>query len=444
MPYRNYFHRTFLLLLFISSSVHGLEMEVNLYSDLEYSTNIEAVSYDTQNEMTQILGLDVELKEERKRFNITGSFNIEEEHYYQDTFTNKTSWTTGFGVFNLDVIEQFLNWRTSYSRTKVLSQFEDNETPDNYEQREITRTGPAITYRISETAMLGVLADYIFVKNSEEDVADTKRANAAVNYNYAFSPTTAISLNSNYNEILDAEGDEELKNANVNMGISRDVSNGKLKFNVGRTRSWSDDSEAVTSNFFDVSFVRKEVFWHDLSLRYNQDLSDTSIGFESDEEGFEDSFDDTAQGDNSDQDLNRLANISDTRIDIIQRRSFDASLQRAIGSYQYLLAGFWESESYEIQNDDQKSRGFNITLKKKLMETFSLGVFYGFALTDYLDRPDIGKSMTRTYRVNSQFGISEHLGLAGFLQYKARQNSRQQTREFEEFSTGISINWALL
>jgi len=426
-----------------SSVVSSLELGVDLYTGADYSNNVSLASTNTEDDFKQILGLNVLVKEERKRFNADASFNLEREHYYNNTFSDQTSLTTGFGIFNFDLVEDFLDWRTSFTRTQVLNNTFDNDTPDNREQRNILRTGPTMTYRVSRSSTVSTSANYTLVENSDDEASDTKRVTGNLTYGYSVNNTTSLSLNTVYDEIIDGDGSEELTNSNINVGMKRLFSHGQLNFNYGVTKTRSDIAETVTGNFFDIGFTREQFFWHSVNLQYREDLSDTSIGFANDEEGFQNENGPVDGGENSNGENQNLQGVS-SKIDIVTRKQFNMQLSRVLGSYQYVVSGFWRNEKYQILEEDSKSRGFSLGLNKSLTTDLELGVSYSYSLNDYFDQPLIGKERTGSYRFNSTYAVTRSLNLSGNLQYAIRMNSRNQVREYEEFSTAVSLTWKLL
>jgi hypothetical protein len=422
-----------IFLLFIAPFVNGVELSATLSSDVEYSNNVTQLSTASRDDLTQTFGLGVLLTENRKRFNADASFNLEEEHYYNKNFSNQTSFTTGFGLFNFDIIENFLNWRTSFSRTEVLRNSTEADTPDNREQRNIARTGPAVTYRMSQKSTLRASTNFTLVENDDAAAADTKRLNSSVSYDYSFNNSTSFSLNSQYDNMLDGDGDDELTNTNVNVGILRLLSNGELKFNSGYTQTESELFDTVSGNFFDLTLTQSQLFSHDWTLQYIQDLSDTSIGLESEEIGPVDA-----------PNTATAPATATTGLDIIQSQRLNISMSRVLGLYQYSLSAFWGYETYETQKNDEKSRGLSLSINHNIARNISAGFLYEFSLNDLIDQPLIGKEKTGTYRLNGQYSVSQDISVSTYLQYETRANSNNQSREYEEMTTGVSLTWKLL
>jgi len=419
-----------LLLLISTSDVLSGEFSVSLYSDVQYSNNVGFATTATEDDVSQTLGLSVNLTENRKRFNADASFNLEQEHYYNDSYSDQTSLTTGFGIFNFDIVENFLDWRTTFTRTEVLRQSSDTATSENTENRNVLRTGPSMNYRVSRDSVFGLAVEYINVENSDEQAADTERVRGNANYDFSFNSITRFSLNGAYDAII--EGDEEFETKNLGAGFVRLFPHGELEFNAGVSRVRSDRSELSSGNFFDLSFRKERLFWHDVLLSYRQDISDTSIGFERDEVGA-----DIVEGDVS-------GSLEATSgLDIIERSSVDFEISRSIGGGGYLFSGFLDFENYRVQENDEKSRGLSLLMNKDISPSFSTGLLYSFSLTDFIDDPQIGKEKTHTYRIDGQQDITRNVQIGSYLQYEIRMNGVDQVREYEELSMGVTVTWML-
>jgi hypothetical protein len=434
----NRFYKHIVFCLLVSPLVNSAELTADLYTSAEYTNNVGQVSTKPEEDISQILGLSVVLKENRKRFNADASFNLEEEHYYNNSFSNQTSLTTGFGILNFDIVEEFLDWRTSFTRTEVLKNASDTDTPDNREQRNVFQTGPSISYRINRVSTLGASTNYQLVENSDASASDTKRLDSSVNYNYSFNSTTSFSINSQYNEILDGDGDDELKNININLGFVRQLSHGSLMFNYGRTQSGVDSSDKQKGDFYDINYSQNQLFDHDWIVQYKQDISDTSIGFEREQEGFDSGVD--LGGDEAG--FNDLA--TSNGLDVVQQKQLNISVNRVIGSFQYAVSGFWQYETYKVQNNDQKSRGFSLSLTQKVTETLNFGLNYAYSLDEFLDQPNIGKDKTNTYAVEGQYILTKSLDISAFVEYEIQGNSHNMIREYEALTTGFALNLSLL
>ena len=86
----------------------------------------------------------------------------------------------------------------------------------------------------------------------------------------------------------------------------------------------------------------------------------------------------------------------------------------------------------------------NCLIRQNISQNLSAGLSYYFSLSDYIDRPDINKDKTNTYGVNYQYSFTRNLNMGVDMQYAIRANSHNQAREYEEFSTNLTLSWSLL
>jgi len=429
----NFMHKyvsTFsLILISFLPCANAIELNGNVSTNVEYTNNAALVSTQTEDDVSQIVGLDLTVLENRKSVQANANFRVENERYYNNSFSDRTSLTAGFGLFNLDIIESFLNWQTSFTRTEVLTDSADTDTLDNREYRNILRTGPTVSYQYSRASFFALNVDYVGVENSDEEAFDTERVDGNLNYRYLFNPNTDFTVNSQYEEVIDGDGDEEYASVQFSLGLIRRFSQGNFQFNFGRTRLTPDQSDATDSNYFDIQLTREQLLWHDVSLVYLEDISDTSIGFESDEQGevLEDGSQRSASGN-----------------DIIERKRLDLSVNRVFGNTSYVVNGFWEKEQFVSQGVEERSLGVNInidhSLSRRLVSEFS----YSYQEDDFSDRVDVGKDKVSTYSVGARYNVSSSFTVNSFIRFSTLYNTQNMSREYEEFATGFGLNWSFL
>jgi opacity protein-like surface antigen len=169
--------------------------------------------------------------------------------------------------------------------------------------------------------------------------------------------------------------------------------------------------------------------WHDVSLIYLEDISDTSIGFESDEQGelLESSSERSASGS-----------------DIIKRKRLDLSLNRVFGNTNYVVNGFWERELFVSQGVEEASLGVSINVEYSLSRNVVSELRYSYQEDDFSDRADEGKDKRSSYTVGAQYNLSSSLSINSFIRFSSRYNKQNMTREYEEFTTGFGLNWSFL
>ncbi len=428
--------------VFSLSQAHAAELNASVFSTTEYTTNARLASNNTQDDVIERVGLSVLLSEQRKRFNANASFNLSQEFYLNNTFSNQTQLTTGFGLFNFDIIEEFLDWRTSFTRNDVLSDSTAGDTPDNREQRNTFRTGPTINYRMTKASTIRLGVNYVHVINSDEEAADTKRVDANASYIYQYNSLTDFSLNGNYDRVIEVKEDgrtrsssnEHSQNISLDVGMNRRFSHGSFSANIGRNEVRSEDSQTISGNFFKLQLQREQVYYHNIVAQYSESISDSSIGFES----FE-----SLIAANPTYSLDNPRLETTTQLDTIKQKTADISISRGIDSYEYTLSAFWSDLNYDIQNNDERSIGLILNLRQQIQEGLTAGFTYQHVKQELLDRPGDGDNATQTYTIDSAYRWTEEFSTNGFIAYQHRDNNKNTFREYEELSLGVTLNWDL-
>ena len=418
-----------LLLVCLAPCAYAIELNGNATTDIEYTNNSTLVSTQTQDDVSQIVGLDFTVLENRKSVQANANFRVENERYYNKSYADRNSLTAGFGLFNLDLIESFLNWQTSFTRTEVLTSTIDTNTPDNREYRNILRTGPTVSYQYSRASHFALNVNYVAVENSDEAAPDSERVNGNLNYKYLFNPITDLNINSQYEQIIDGNGADEYSNATLSLGLVRRFFLGDFQFNLGRTRLTPEQGDATESNYFDLQLNRDQLLWHDVSLTYLEDISDTSIGFESDE-----------QSDVLDSSTVRSASGSD----VIERKRLNLSASRVYGNTSYSVGTFWEKERLVSQDINDKSKGISINIDHSLSQRLVSQYRYRFQENDFEERGGVGKDKESSYSIGASYTVFADFTVNSYIRFSSRYNKQNMAREYEEFSTGFGLSWAFL
>jgi len=421
--------RIIVCLVCLVSWANAIELNGNVSTETEYSNNSNLVSTKKLDEVSQLVGLDFNVLENRRDVQANADFRIESKRYFKNTFSDQTSLTAGFGLFNVNLIDSFLNWQTSFTRTEVLSDTTDTNTPDNREYRNILRTGPSISYQISRSSFMGYTLNYVSVENSGETASDSQRVNSNLNYKYLFNTVTDFSISGQYENVIDSEENEKYENISFSLGLIRRFSLGDAQFNYGRTRLSPKRGDATEGNYFDFKLNRKKLFWHDISLTYLEDISDTSIGFESDEQGAE-----TGSG------VQRSVSTND----VVKRRRLELEVNRVLGSLSYAIKGFWENQTFVIQENDEKSLGLSVGLSNQWTQNLVTEFDYIFQIDDFIDRPEVGKDRVSTYELGCRYNIVTNFSVSSFVRFSSLYNHQNMTREYEEFASGFGFVWSFL
>lgn len=421
-------------LLLLCQQSSALDLSSNLSSETLYSNNSGLTQTSKLDEVVQTTGLNLTVREDRKNFQTDVAVSLTSEKYLNSTYSDSASLTTGLGVLNFDIIESFLNWNTNFSRSEVLTDSAAEDTPDNRSLRNIFRTGPAINYAMSRYSTLGLFADYINVENANEDVSDSERLASGASYTFTYNPLTRFQLGSEYTSVLDADEGVEFEELSLSAGFTRIIVNGEVVFRYTLTEFGNENSRKEMANNFFFSLRRTQFFYHDLVLVYQQEVFDNVYGREVDVSAFT----------NKDEDKQTIP-----QNDIIQLDQASLDISRVMGSFNYVINGFWEKEgtlsffgNSSGTKSEEVSTGGRVRLEFQYSPFVKYGVGVEYVIDDFKDRPE-GKDTTSTYNFDSTYMMSEDLSLNTFVSYNHRSNNQDRSREYEEFSTGFGLVWRL-
>lgn len=417
------------LMLLALAQANGVELDLTARTGLEASDNMSLSNEGGEQDVRQTVGFDLEVLETGRSIQADISLSVEHSKYYQKSYSDETSLGAGVGVLNFGLVDSFLDWRSSFRRSEVITDSSNRYNPDSREYRNIVRSGPVLNYQLSRAAALEFSSSYVGVENSDPDVSDSERVDNFLGLSYDINPLTELSLNGSYANVIDGDELDTFEDASVNVGLVRQFVRGQLSINIGRTRFIPETGDQREGNFFDIGFNREQLFLHDWTLRYNEDISDTSIGFENEEDALESENTET---------------LSINGTDILERRRFTLRVRREIGRMLYELSSRWEEEDYLVQLSDQRTHRADAQLRSRISPVLTFGAAYSWQSDNFIDVPSTGKDITSSYEVNSTYLLSQDVSLDGYLRFESRINSVNDGREYEGVFIGADLSWALL
>jgi predicted porin len=427
------------VMMIVNGSISSAtELDVIAFSETKYTSNAKLSSFDAKEDVIERIGLNVLLKEARKRFDADAEFKIEQEFYLNNTFSDETNITTGIGIFNFDIIEDFLDWRTSFTRRQILTDASVADTPENRGERDILRTGPSINYRMNPSSRFLFGVNFIQVENSDEQSADTKRVEGSAGYVYQYNSLTSVSLNSTYDKIIESNyddpsiirNDDDIQNMGLNIGVNRAFTNGQFGLFFGQNRIESDGRDTTSGNFFSLYLQKQQFFWHELELNYSESLSDSSLGF------------DALQSINN-VDVNQNFSERSSVLDIIKRKRFGASVAREVDLFRYEFFGRWIDKDYSLQPNDERSLFLGVNMSHNVSKALKLSLRYQNNREKFLERLAETTNLTSIYSLEGLYKFTKQVSFVGSLGYEKRKNNNNNFSEYERFTTAFTVNMTI-
>ena len=427
--------RAGLLLSSLLGSASGIALELSgsVSTDAEYTSNARTSSTNREEEVVHRAGINFGVLEERKRVRADANVSIEHEVYYNNTFDDETSLRSGFGLFSVDLVEDFFNWQATFTRTDVLTDSSQELNPDTREYRNIFRTGPTISYAISRTMNLQMAANYVMVDNSGESAIDSERANGNARLNYQYNSLTSLFANVRHEETIESDDNEEINNTNWSLGFARQLTGGEFLFSYGfqtvsSNREIADDSDETDSNYFDITFTREGLFGQNVQLSYLEEVSDTSVGFSVDEQS-------------ATSLAGRVSAVAST--DIEKRRRATFGLNRDFDPFAYDLRTIYQESELERSQTIERYRSLVFGIQPKLYSRLVPRFEYRYVRENFREGSS-GEDVSRRYLVSMSYETVPELFLRANIGFEKVDNDENSSRESEEFTGGIGIRWDFL
>ena len=408
----------------LSVSVHSLELQSVAYAETRYSDNAGNLKQMRRHDVRNTVGLEAQLTEQRQSMVADANVTIENERYLRNTAGERTAVTSGLGMLNLNLVEDFLNWDSSFTRSQVVEDSTQEDESANRDYRNLLRSGPQMHLELSDTTDFDAHAFYVNVENTAEDLSDSERANAGMALINHYNQLTQFSLASEYETILTEDELDQYDRQNVSVGATRTLARGSVAVGVGRSRLTPEFGESIDSNFYQVNFRQDEFLFHVLQLGYTQDVSDTSIG-----------FDDALL---IEQDTGELPTN-----DYVTRKRMSASLSRTIGVHSYSLQMDRSDSRYELSRQHILFHSGAFRYERPVVEHLVLGTTVSYLERDYVTDPVAGISKTLSYTVDSNYQFSDRLDVGSYIRFISRTNSSVEATEYEEFQLGVDLRYRL-
>jgi hypothetical protein len=175
--------------------------------------------------------------------------------------------------------------------------------------------------------------------------------------------------------------------------------------------------------------TRSAFIGHNMSLKYNQSISDTNIGFEDDETG-------------NSIDTDPTQAVSQT--DIETRDRVNLSAERDMTSFTYDLSAIYQESDFKVRDYVERYRGLIVGFQPKLYSRLTPRIQYSFSRESFGLSRGLGKDITHTLLLSADYQLVEKFFLDGFTSYTSRTNDTVATREYDEFEFGVGVRWEFL
>lgn len=292
-----------------------------------------------------------------------------------------------------------LIWQLSDSIRNVEQNSRFANTPDNTTRKNILRTGPIYSLRLSSADRLELSAQYEDTDYSESTEIDSERINGSVWLSRDFSPTLNAGVRY-FKEAADLDTQEDIDRYSLNLTVEKSWNVSNLQGSIGYME--------YESRRFGTEFKNDGIVG---DLRYEREISASSLFYLS---ASRELTDQTSDYDVRIGDL--VFNLRETTgIDVV---SFRAGLRNEYSTQSSLdILFFYNQTDYSQTDSEENSIGFRGTYRRPISPRFDGFVdasieslqYEPESRDDLLFDAEVGLSyrMARRLRVLGSYGFSK-------------------------------------
>ena len=165
-----------------------------------------------------------------------------------------------------------------HSRRILLQEPDQLQITDNLDERDILSVIPTLRTAISEVDTLSLSGDYTQVRYMENDLRDSSRSGGQLQWSHALSPVDNVQVGAQQLHIeFDAQPNADYKYQNAFLAYSARLRSLGYSLQAGYNQSENDSQGEFDAPSYAL-VVNYEQGAHELDLRVNQQITDSSLG----------------------------------------------------------------------------------------------------------------------------------------------------------------------
>lgn len=428
--------------LLLGSHAQALELGLTLGSQTEYTNNATFSREDKQEEVEQLFSVDFSAVETRKDFELDAEVNLDRRSYFNNVYEDETSVSTGFGLLNFNIIESFLTWETSLTRSQELKDPFGPELEDNLDRRDVFETGPSVFYGISETEQMYFSSMYINAENSDPDLADTERSDTQAGYIWSMDSLTQSTISLGYENIIKPDGARDYDEYSASVGLTRQIAGGSVSLSAGLSKLEDKEGLSETSNTYSFLLQKQNVFNHGIFVSYDESISDTSLGFQPIQlVAVEANVDPDAPADTPQPSLVLVEETVDVN-SVVKRRTFGLGISRDLSNIGYSLSFSWAHERAIDIYDVEYGKGVAFEVEGQIARNMSLSYEVDFEKESSKTQFSLSRDRTLEHSVSLSYDLTETFSVSSSCAYNQQKDENDLVTE--EMSLNVGLVWTVL
>lgn len=256
---------------------HSIEVGLELNHTDNVFEQVDNKQEDT--ELSLLLGVDFEHSSQNSLLNLNYSSSVSE--YLEDSYDRRTS-VNGIGRLDVFSSDKVFGWFASTDEQDTVIDVVGTNTPDNFSQRSVYRTGPVINLRINtrNTVKLEGVRSKTVIANSD---ADSETSTVTLIWSRAVGARTQLNLSVMKSTVKpEMFAIDEYDQEDLSIGFVRRLKHGRFAASAGEARIEKlvdFEGDTLKSDVYDLSFLVSLSQWTLLVTSAKQLQSSGENGF---------------------------------------------------------------------------------------------------------------------------------------------------------------------
>ncbi|MAM88042.1 MAG: hypothetical protein CME36_12130 [unclassified Hahellaceae] len=403
-----------------SSLIYAKPLNLSAGLDSRFSDNAREAPSNEKSDTETRLNLNVSHESAPGRCTSEIAANIGYGYWHRDTFDPET-YTNGNFAGECDLVSQF-RWRLSDNLRDVQQDSRGPSTPDNTTRKNVFRTGPSYTLRLSDTDNIQLSAEYENTEFDEPEETDSERVIGVIAWEKLFSSTFSVGLSVTTDQ-AELDTTEEVDTDTVSLNFDKRWPATRITGSIGSSRiesrfqGLSQESDGLVG---DVTLERRLNPSSEIYLKASRQLTDQTSSFDIQFDDFE-------------------FNLAETTT--VEVTALEAGMGKRFSDSSSINIGLTASRSNYLQNSDQEDRvGFTVGYSRPLANRLDFNARASMTHYRYEDEGEDDDLLTSD--LGLIYKASRKLNVSGQIGHKQR-TSDVASREYTENWIALGLTYAI-
>lgn len=263
-----------------SESLLAEPIKINGGVEAVYTDNARQTAFDEDSDVETRVNIGVQHRTDPGKCNSELAARLGYGYWHEDAFDPEVY--TNLDFFGDCRLGNNLVWNVSDQLRDVVEDNRLADNPDNRTRKNVFRTGPILSLRLSDVDRLSLSAEYENTEFSENDEPDSDRYIGTASWTHLFSPTLNAGLTARADK-AELDNDEEIERGTLTATFSNTWAATRLSGSLGYSQvestlnNVSQSSDGVVGSLHLARDINPST---ELTLEASRELTDQTSDFD--------------------------------------------------------------------------------------------------------------------------------------------------------------------